>query len=350
MIRIRTELVRKAACIALALVIACALSLAAPVALSHQSAFADSKNSSTASSNNSDADQAHRVVKVGYMDQKGVLSRDENGEYSGYTYDYLIQIAQFTGWTYEFVEAPGETAGERAMNLITLLNDGAVDIEGGMAYSSALATMYEYPKNSYGTTHTSLFAPADNQAVSQTNLYTQDVLRVAILSSAKQRRAELERFCEVNKITLETIDCATTDEMKEKTLSGEADVFLEIDINIQEGFIIAASFDARPYFFGAPKGQRAIIDEIDTTIARINESNPTLQSTLYEKYFNASVSELNLTPVQAAFAEKHETLRVGVIAEKAPLQSLNNQTGNFQGVSMGVLDYLSEKQGFHLRL
>lgn len=293
----------------------------------------------------SSTEAPHRTVTVGYMDSAGILTKKSDGTYEGYTYDYLMRVAQFTGWTFEFVEAQGETSSEQAADLMDMIDNARVDVIGGMTYSPALGERYEYPQNSYGSAHTSLFAPNVGATVSRTNLFTQDELHVAIVSTAKQRRAELEYYCEQNGIKLVTIECDTIEEMHEKTLAGEADVFLEIDINIQDGFHIVSSFAERPYFFASPAGDRAIIDEIDATIVRINQGNPQLQETLYNKYFMKSETNFALTDQELQYARNHETLRVGVIAEKAPLQSFDKQTGEFKGVTQGVLEYLSEHAG-----
>lgn len=292
-----------------------------------------------------DAPTYQRVVKVGYMSNPGNLSKNDDGTFEGYTYDYLMRVAQFTGWTFEFVEAPGETGDEQAIALMDMIGNATVDIAGGMTYSAALSDLYEYPENSYGAAHTSLFAPNVDASVSQTNLFTQEELRVAILSTAKQRRAELEYYCNQNGINLITVECSNQDELRSKTLAGEADVFLEIDINIQEGFHIVSSFAERPYFFVSPKGDRTVIDEVDDTIERINQGNPQLQDVLYEKYFLKSEINYTLTEKELQYASQHRTLRVGVMAEKAPLQSFDKQTGEFKGVSKGILDYLAEHTG-----
>lgn len=291
------------------------------------------------------AGDGQRVVRVGYMDQPGVLSKAEDGSFEGYTYDYLMRIAQFTGWTYEFVEAQGETTNDRASNLIEMLDAGEVDIEGSMTYSPALAEMYEYPENSYGTAHTSLFVPNTDTAVTQTDLFTKEHLSVAIYSSAKQRREELAYFCEKNSLNYSTVECSTGEELKDAVLTGKADAYLEIDINISEGYHIVASFAGRPYYFAAPKGQRDVIDEIDATIRRINESNPTLQSELYNKHFLNTTANFALTEEEKAFCRQSDTLRVGIVSEKAPIQSFDTASGELEGATKGVLDYLAKHTG-----
>lgn len=334
-------------CLLLSLVLACTLLPLSPA----QGAFADEPDSAktdepTQAQDNSATQTDQRVVKVGYMQKEGVFTRNEDGSFEGYTYDYLVSIAQFTGWKYEFIEAPGADDNERAAALIDMLMNGEVDIEGSMIYSQALADSFEYPQNSYGTAHTALFVPDINSAITQTDLFTRDNVTVSLLASASKRREELVYFFEQNGIKLTLIDCEDSEEMYERVRTGEADAFLDIDLNTHEGFHTAVTFAGRPYFFTAPKGQRDVIDDIDETIDLINRSNPSLQDTLYDRYFMQTKSDYSLTESELAFAAAHETLRVGIVSEKAPIQSFNRATGTLEGVTKGILDYLADHAGF----
>ena len=71
-----------------------------------------------------------------------------------------------------------------------------------------------------------------------------------------------------------------------------------------------SSFAGRPFFFAAPKGERSIIDELDATIDRINQSNPQLQETLYKKHFLPSEDNYDLTSAELRYARNYKTLRV----------------------------------------
>ena len=127
-------------------------------------------------------------------------------------------------------------------------------------------------------------APNIHAAVSKTDLFTRSELRVAILATAKKRRAELEYYCDQNDIRLTTVECSSSQEMRDMNQCGARRTrSLDIDVNAQDGFHIIASFAERPFFFAAPKGDREIIDEIDATIEHINEDNPQLQNNLYKK-------------------------------------------------------------------
>lgn len=59
---------------------------------------------------------ASRTVKVAYPIQSGLTEIDEDGLYSGYTYEYLKEISRFTNWNLEFVRLEG-TVNERCQAL-----------------------------------------------------------------------------------------------------------------------------------------------------------------------------------------------------------------------------------------
>ncbi|MEG0310565.1 MAG: transporter substrate-binding domain-containing protein [Eubacterium sp.] len=49
-----------------------------------------------------------KIVKVGFPTFSGFSNVAEDGTLSGYTYEYLNEIAKYTGWKYEFVTVKDE--------------------------------------------------------------------------------------------------------------------------------------------------------------------------------------------------------------------------------------------------
>ena len=76
--------------------------------------------------------------------QSGLSMKDDKNNYYGYDYDYLMQIAQYTGWEYEFVEVEGDI-NQRLTKLLNMLENGEIDIMGAMKYSEKLEEVYDYP-------------------------------------------------------------------------------------------------------------------------------------------------------------------------------------------------------------
>ncbi|MEA5021033.1 MAG: GGDEF domain-containing protein [Gordonibacter sp.] len=292
---------------------------------------------------------AGQTIRVGFVNQPGSFFIDENGRYSGYTYEYLVQLAQYTGWNYEFIPATGDDENSQILNTLDMLETGKIDLLGMMNYSSELSGLYEYPHNSYGSFHPCLFVANNTDNVSKTNIFTLSKLTVAVLRTSKIYRDQLIDFCTKNNIELIQIECASYEEMAIAVNTGEADALLDLDINLHPDFHIATTFQQRPVFFAAEKGSSDIVSAIDEAIESLNVGNPTLQSDLYKKYYEASGSDLSLTPEEQAYAAAHKPLRVGIVTNKAPIQNID-ENGILTGVTKGVLDHISESSGLQFEI
>ena len=96
-----------------------------------------------------------RVVRVGFPVQPGLTEIAEDGTRSGYTYDYLQEVAQYTGWEFEYVDYEG-TDDEQISAALDDLMAGRIDVLGAMSYSKDLEELFDYPVHSYGHTYTCL--------------------------------------------------------------------------------------------------------------------------------------------------------------------------------------------------
>ncbi len=58
-----------------------------------------------------------------------------------------------------------------------------------------------------------------------------------------------------------------------------------------------------------------------------------------------SEDNYDLTSAELRYARNYKTLRVGVLTDRPPLQSFDPETGEFKGVTKGILEYLSKHTG-----
>ena len=282
------------------------------------------------------------------MDIPGMISRNADGSLEGYTYDYLQRIAQFTGWTYEFVKAEGETSNEQAIDLMNMLEDGRIDLESGMTHSPGARRHVRVPPEQLpGTAHTPLFVPNENAGITATNLFTEGPLHIAILSSAKQRREELDYFLREEQPRLHHRRMRLQQRAgAEGEIGGGRRLPLSIRHQpcrrVPRGHLVRR---AAVLLRGA--GGRSARSSTRSTgpSSASTKATPSCRATCYEKYFGKTSASFALNAEELAFARNHDTLRVGVISEKAPLQSFDKKTGELKGVSRGMLDYVEKQTG-----
>lgn len=102
-----------------------------------------------------------RVVRVAFLEQEGMSFIGHTGKITGYNFDYLKKISEYTGWQIEYVTYPTADYNEVVGQAIEDLRAGRVDLFGPMLKTSQSQDAFEFPENSYGTVYTTLCAPGD---------------------------------------------------------------------------------------------------------------------------------------------------------------------------------------------
>lgn len=285
-----------------------------------------------------------QVIRVGFPQQPGLSEVAQDGTYTGYTYEYLEQVSQYTGWRYEYVTIEGDL-NEQLVTLLDMLAAGEIDLLGAMSYSESLADIYDYSVKPYGNGHTALFVEDGNNVITDTSIYRLDHLRAATNGPAPVSTAELQAFCEMNGIELETVVCDGEEGLLAAIEAGEADVVLGVDLAPIEGMHVVTTFKQKPFYFAMPKGSDEVAAQLNEAIASLENADPQLQSELYAKYIDGGSGTSGLSAEMLDYIEQKGTIRVGYAPGAAPIQDTDDATGEMRGASKGVLEYVSEYTG-----
>ena len=288
-----------------------------------------------------------RTIRVAWPDQTGLTETDEHDAYSGYTYEYLERIAQFTDWKYEFVRVEGDL-NEQLVTLLGMLESGEVDIMGAMNYSDAYAQRYDFAIKSYGTAHTALLASDANEDLTDVNVYARETLRVAFVGSSPKSTQTAQTFCDMNGIGFERVECEDSNEQVEAVLSGRADALVGSDIGPVEGMHVVATLGANPFYFAVAKGEQDVVSSLNEAITQIEKSEPSLSIELYDKYFSGARGSQTLSKDLQAFVGRSEPVRVGYLAGAAPIQDIDESTGEPVGASKATLEFIASYTGLEI--
>lgn len=284
------------------------------------------------------------VVRVGYPIQAGFTMKSEDGSYSGYTYDYLEELSQYTGWDYEFVEMDGDE-NEVLGKLLTMLEEGEIDLLGGMSYSEALAERYTYSGSSYGTTYLSLVVLDQNTAITSANYTEQRPLRTAVVGIGGSQGKKLKAYAESVGMELEMVDCESQQEQEELLNSHQVDAILRTDVAVPEYCRAIARFSPMPFYLASSKDNYDLMRQLNAGMMAILDAEPNLTTHLHQTYFRRSSSHVIYTDAERNYMDTAGVLKVAVFDGKAPIQSRDVKTGEAYGIARGVFDYISEETG-----
>lgn len=284
-----------------------------------------------------------QVIRVAYPEQAGLTECDGEGIYSGYTYEYLLEIAQYTGWEYEFVQIPGDI-NESLSAMLEMLKDGELDLMGGIMYSEGMAKQYDYAGYSYGTVHTVLSVPYEDVSTAVIDHERESDLRVAVLPTMTKRLQELEDYCLLNGIEVDLVYCENDKEQMASLHNGRADAVLDVSLNMKPDMRQIARFAPRPFYFITTKGNQQIIQEINRAIVNMEQMDPYFATMLYERYFMADRGDLILSDEELNYLDSKPVIRVGYRVDAPPFQ-YRDAKGQAAGIGIDVLREIAGRTG-----
>ena len=283
-----------------------------------------------------------KVIRVGYPIQEGLTMKDADGNHYGYTYDYLMQIAQYNDWEYEFIEAKGDL-NEQLTTLTKQLENGEIDILGCMRYNDTLAKMFDYPSEPYGYAYNTIAVKDDSELVNLESLATKKDLKIAVNKNAVTRIEKLDQFAQMNGFTYTKVEAENTQDLRDKVKSGKADAFLITDLENTQDFRSISRFSPDAFYFATTKGNTAIVNELNQAILDLSKMNPLLTTTLYNRYFEKQCGEIHLNASEKAYIKEHDNIKVLVLKDNAPIEDEKNQEA--VGIGRDILDFISLNTG-----
>lgn len=280
---------------------------------------------------------AEEIVTVAFPPVEGVSELAEDGTRSGMFYDFMMEIAKYTGCTYQFIDGDVET-------LMAEMEAGNVDVMGGMYYQKSLESYVRYTKYTAGSNNTLLFTNIDDPSIKNFDLNTLNGKTIGVYARAEDRINRLKNYLSFN-----SLDCAIHlyDDLSdyEKCLDNrEVDVMLGSDNNINEKYNVVAKFSNQPYYITTAKNRPDLCEELNDAMEQIYAANPNYAEELYEKYFPSFYNtSINFSEDDLAFIQDADPIRVALIRERYPIHFTRDQSD--QGIVLDILTEISERSG-----
>lgn len=289
---------------------------------------------------------APRAVRVAFPYQAGLTEIDEDGRHTGYTYEYLMEIAQYTGWEYEFVTPTSEKIDEGLTEMLEQLENGELDIVGGIRKNEATEQLYGLSAYHYGTSSVTLSVLETNSEINPANYYSKQGLRVAVLKGATRQNGLLEQFCAVNHFSPTLVYADDEAGLLALMREGKADLLLGRDISPVPGMRIISKFSPEPFFFAVTKDNSQMLNQLNYALLSIETLNPKFSATSFNKYFSPPPSVgLLLSDSERAFIRASDPIKVGLVPNRFPIQGIDPKTDKASGIMVDILGEISKRTG-----
>lgn len=285
------------------------------------------------------------TINVGFSEVDG-FSKFIDGKYTGYLYEYLMEISKFTGWKYNFIECTPDEITTKLMN-------GEIDLAGAMLKNDFTETLFDFPEYDIGASYYTISVLKNNTTIVETDFKTLNDITVGVVegSSAIDK---FYKFCENNNIkNIKIIEYdKNSDNLLHTALKNkEIDAILAKDLLLSKDERVVTKFASRPYYLATTKGNDAIIKELNYSISQIRQISPNYSIALYNKYFQVEDNyHLSLTHDEIEFLKNIKKIKAVYVNNFAPLQNWNSKNKKPEGISIDIANIISKKLNIDIEL
>lgn len=278
---------------------------------------------------------ARRPLKVGYTGAGG-LHVDEDGNYAGYVVDFLNEVAEHTGWRYEYVYGSWQECSE-------WLAAGELDLMGMVGHTEEREETLLFSELPMADDYTALYAAAGS------DIYYQDYAalngcRVAVVADTIHEDAFVEYAHEMG-IKCKIVHMATEPEMERALKQGLVELAVMKGLSSHEGLKLVDRFGLERTYFVTGKHNKSLMRELDAAIQLVRLESPRFISDLTYKHYGAgSAAGLNLTREEQEYLSSAGPVVVKGLEGRRPLGYVS-EDGEFTGVLADYLDMLGAVSG-----
>lgn len=281
-----------------------------------------------------------RIVRVGYFDYDGFTMPDRNGSMTGYACDYLEEISSYTGWTYEYIPGTVEEC-------LDWLATGEIDMVAGIQYTEERGKIYGYPQYEMGSEYAMLLVSEDNRTVHYNDYVAFNGLRIGFIRKTYQSGI-MDQYAKERGFSYESFWYDTAAEQTAALDNGEVDAILIGSLQRNDNLKVVAKFWPMPFYFITGKDDKAFLDQLNHAMENVQTGDINYDVKLYNKYYGESFArQVAFTEEESAYIDTHPTLRVAYNETWNPIVFYNDEKGESDGISTGILQLLSERSGIN---
>lgn len=285
-----------------------------------------------------------RILKVPFPQVPGFTETDEFGNRHGIVVDYLNEIANYTGWKYEFVDMDSDSALSGFMN-------GEYDLLGGAYYQPALEQYFAYPDYNAGYTKAFLLSRRDDESIRAYDWESMAGKTIGVYDRAEENIHRLQSFLTINQIDC-TIVYYSGEQMSEEgnlyhyLKDGEVDMLLGNSSDSDEAFRPVAAFDSQPHYIVTTPDRPDILAELNMALEKIADASPSFAQDRYDANFTDSgIASIFLNEEEMAYIRRKQTVSVAVVDQWHPFYCLESANNLHNGLIPDVLDRVAAYTG-----
>ena len=231
----------------------------------------------------------HERVRVGFFAMDGYHMMDEDGNRSGYGYDFLRLMARYWDVDYEYV---GYDKSWDEMQ--RMLIDGEIDMVTSARRTPEREELFDFSRP-IGTNNGILTVRSDNSTIVEGKYSTYDGMRVALLRG-NSRNDEFAEYARTKGFTYKSVYFDSAEEIAEALQNGTVDAIVTSSLRRMNNERILEKFGSSDFYVIVKKGNTELLNQVNYAIDQMNAAEGDWKTTLYNKnYESAQAKSLEYT-------------------------------------------------------
>lgn len=272
-----------------------------------------------------------KVVRLGYSVPDRFLDHPEDMDKSGYTYDYLQMIADYSRWRYEYVYGSWS-------DMLKMLENGDIDVLANVSYTPERGEVYSFSDFPLRIETYYVFVPTEKVSL-YTGLDDFRGRKVAVGKNTTLAR-RIREFNDARGLGLQIVEYGSFGARMDALNRGDVDGTVEftsreeIDDALSPLFFVGNDTS----FIAVTKGREDLLHDLNRSLAEIHVYNPTFAASLRQKYFQHDKDAALLTLDDRNWFKNHGPVRMGYMAHMVPF-IWTGPDGKAVGTFRDLLDY-----------
>ena len=281
------------------------------------------------------------TVRVAYYPEEGFQEYDSStGQYSGYGYEILLVIKQYTKWKFSFIRTENMARAKQ------LVREGQADLICGLYKDSEDTEGFVYTQRPILSSRMILVANRARSSYAYEDFESFNRMKIGTLTGDKEKSIlvkELKEYADANGFVPEIVSFSDLKSCEDSLESGEIDAMLMNDIH-KSNFYKIADCQSRNLHIAVAKDKGQFASEIDKAIVAINRDMPDFLSDMKDRYYKTeNYREFKPTESEREYIRNASPVRVACTVTWYPISYFKD--GKYSGPLAEVYEALSRVTG-----
>ncbi len=286
------------------------------------------------------ASAATEKIKVGFFEFSGYHEIEENGQRSGYGYEFLQKIACYSDWTYDYRAYDASYADN-----LEMLENGEIDVLTSVTKTPEREEKFLFSDESIGTNSTMFTVKSGNQEVVAGNYDTYDGLTIGMLEG-NSKNDVFKEFSKEKNFSYHAKYYSTEDELINALQTDEVEGAVTGSLRATQNEWLVETLDENPFYIVVSKSRPDLMKKINEAIHELNLQEPDWRNVLHNKYYTLdSNGNVMLEAEERKYLEhlcnSGKKLKVLVNPDKSPYSYFEN--GEAKGIFPEIFSEIAEK-------